>query len=776
MPDGTTPQIGRFGSGQAVRRIEDKALLAGQGQFTDDFAPAGTAHMYFLRSQHAHARLVSISIEAARLMPGVVAILTGADLVAAGVKPLLVALPFKRPDGSPLTAPPRDILATGQVRFVGEPVAAIIAETLAQARDAAEAIEVDYDPLPAAIGPGHAAAVGAPLVWEGAVGNVVAESRYGDAAAADAAFANAAHVVALDIENQRLAPVSMEPRVALGEYDAQTGRITLRLSCQMPSGVRDAICKELLDIPTDKLRVLVGDVGGGFGMKTGLNPEEGVVAYAARMLGRPVKWTAARMEDFLSALHGRATESRAEMALDASGKVLALRVRTIADMGAYPRNASVAIQLLVGPWVSTSIYDITLVDFTFKAVLTNTAPTGPYRGAGRPEAIYLLERLFDTAARKMALDPAELRRRNMITPGQMPYKNAMAMTYDSGSFERIMDQGLALADWNGFSAREAAARARGVLRGRGIATFLEWTGGNVFEERVTIAVKGDGSIEIYATTQGMGQGIATSYAQLAVDVFGVELERIQVVFGDSDRGSGFGSAGSRSLFTAGSAVKVAADKTVDEARELAADALETASADIEYRAGAFTVAGTDRAIGLFELAARQPEGRIFMDSTSSVSGPTWPNGCHICEVEIVPETGEVMVVSYASVNDAGRVVNPMIVEGQVVGGALQGIGQAMCEHVIYDAETGQPLTASFMDYCLPRADMVGDYATRLDASIPCLTNPLGVKGVGELGTIGATPAVMNAVADALARSGRAVAADTIRMPLTPPQVWNLLNG
>jgi carbon-monoxide dehydrogenase large subunit len=774
MPDGNPPQIGRFGSGQAVRRIEDRALLAGEGQFTDDFAPAGLSQMVFLRSPHPHAKLVSINTDAARAMPGVVAILTGADLVAAGVKPMFVALPFKRPDGSALTAPPRHCLAVDEVRFVGEPVAAVIAETLGQARDAAEAIEVDYAELPAVIGPGRAAAPGAPLVWEGAPGNLVAESRYGDAAAAEAAFAKAAHVVGLDIENQRLAPVSMEPRVALGEYDSGTGRITLRLSSQMPSGVRDAICKELLDIPTDKLRVLVGDVGGGFGMKTGLNPEEGVVAYAARMLGRPVKWASTRMEDFLSALHGRATESRAEMALDAEGKVLALRVRTQADMGAYPRNASVAIQLLVGPWVSTSIYDITLVDFTFQALLTNTAPTGPYRGAGRPEAIYLLERLFDTAARKMALDPAELRRRNMIAPTQMPYKNAMAMTYDSGSFERILDQGLALADWNGFAARAAASAAKGRLRGRGIATFLEWTGGNVFEERVTIAVKGDGSIEIYATTQGMGQGIATSYAQLAVDVFGVELERIQVVFGDSDRGSGFGSAGSRSLFTAGSAVKLAADKTVDEARDMAAEALETSAADIEYRAGAFTVAGTDRAIGLFELAARQLERRIFMDHTSSVSGPTWPNGCHICEVELIPETGEVVIAGYASVNDAGRVVNPMIVEGQVVGGALQGIGQAMCEHVIYDAETGQPLTASFMDYCLPRADMVADYATKLDPSIPCLTNPLGVKGVGELGTIGATPAVMNAVADALARHGKAAAADRVKMPLTAEQVWTLL--
>jgi carbon-monoxide dehydrogenase large subunit len=432
--------------------------------------------------------------------------------------------------------------------------------------------------------------------------------------------------------------------------------------------------------------------------------------------------------------------------------------------------------LLIGPWVSTSIYDITNIDFQFTAVLTNTAPTGPYRGAGRPEAIYIIERLMDAAARKLGLDPAELRRRNMIQPEQMPYKNAMGQSYDSGSFEKIMDQALVAADWQGFAARAAQSAKAGKLRGRGIATFLEWTGGNVFEERVTVAVKANREIEIYATTQAMGQGIATSYAQLAVDVFGVELDNIKIVMGDSDRGSGFGSAGSRSLFTAGSAVKVAADKTVDKARDLAADALEVAPVDLEYLAGAFQVAGTDRRIGLFELAAKQPEGRIFIDSTSAVSGPTWPNGCHIAEVEIDPDTGEIAIPLYVSSNDAGRVVNPLIVEGQVVGGALQGIGQALCEAVIYDPSTGQPLTASFMDYTMPRADMLPTATTLLDQSIPCRTNPLGVKGVGELGTIGATPALVNAVADALARHGRGAVADSVQMPLTPPRIWALLQG
>jgi carbon-monoxide dehydrogenase large subunit len=770
----TGTNFGRFGSGQAVRRIEDQPLVSGAGRFTDDETLAGQAHLVFLRSPHAHARIVSIDTAAALALPGVIAVLTGEELAAAGLKRLGVALPFKKPDGSPLAAPARPVLATGTVGFAGEAVAAIIAESVGIARDAADLVEVEYEELPAVIGLAAAAAPDAPQVWP--QGNVVAETRYGDRAAAEAAFAAAAHVVSLDLTNQRLAPVSMEPRVVLAAHDSASDRITLRMSTQMPSGTRDQLCNEVLGIPAEKVRVLVGDVGGGFGMKTGLYPEDAVVAFAARRIGRPVKWAATRVEDFLSALHGRDTESQVEMALAADGKVLALRVRTLANMGAYTRAAGVAIQLLIGPWVSTSVYDIGCIDFQFTALLTNTAPTGPYRGAGRPEAIYIIERLMDSAARKLGLDPAELRRRNLIDPTRMPYTNAMGQTYDSGRFEQVMDQGLKLADWDGFAARATETAKAGKLRGRGIATFLEWTGGNVFEERVTVAVKGDGEIEIYATTQAMGQGIATSYAQLAVDVFGVPLERIRIVLGDSDRGSGFGSAGSRSLFTAGSAVKVASDKTVATAKDLAAEALEAAAGDLEYAEGAFRIAGTDRAIGLFELAAKQPEGRIFIDSTSSVSGPTWPNGCHICEVEIDPDTGEIAIASYVSANDAGRVVNPLIVEGQIAGGAAQGLGQALFEEVVYDPESGQPLSASFMDYAMPRADMVAAYTTVLDQSIPCQTNPLGVKGVGELGTIGATPALVNAVADALARTGRAAAADRLQMPLTPPRVWAAVQG
>ncbi|MGH8796796.1 MAG: xanthine dehydrogenase family protein molybdopterin-binding subunit, partial [Caldimonas sp.] len=446
----------------------------------------------------------------------------------------------------------------------------------------------------------------------------------------------------------------------------------------------------------------------------------------------------------------------------------------LANVGAYATATGVVIQLLIGPWVATSIYDIGTVDLHFVAVLTNQAPTGAYRGAGRPEAIYITERLFDAAARELKLDPAELRRRNMIRPEQMPYTNPLAQVYDSGRFEQVLDRGLTLADWNGFPARRAASRQRGKLRGRGLATFLEWTGGNVFEERVSVTVSADGMIEIFSATQAMGQGIATSYAQLAVDVFGVPIEKIRIVQGDTDRGQGFGSAGSRSLFTGGSSVHVAAGKTVALGKDLAADALEVAAADIEYEAGRFQVAGTDLGIGLFELAGRQPDARIFIDSTSAVGGPTWPNACHVCEVEVDPDTGHVAVVGYASVNDIGRVVSPTIARGQVDGGAVQGIGQALCERVAYDPESGQVLTGSLMDYALPRAEYGVAFRTEFDTSIPCATNPLGVKGVGELGTIGAVPATVNAVIDALDHAGLGRDAERIQMPMTAQRVWRAL--
>jgi carbon-monoxide dehydrogenase large subunit len=769
-------QYGRFGSGQSVQRVEDANLLTGRGQFADDVHAPGEAHLVFLRSPHPHARIAAVDTSAAAKMPGVIAILTGRDLAKAGVKPLPMAADFKRKDGSPTAAPPRYALAVDVVRFVGEAVAAVVGETREAARDALDAIDAAYEPLAAIVDHVAAIAPGASLVWPAATANVAAEAHHGDPCATAKAFANAEHVAALDLSNQRLAPCPIEPRAVLAHYDAQTDRITLRVSSQTPTGLRDALTGEVLGIPTDKVRVLVGDVGGGFGMKTGLYPEDVVLAFCARKLGRPIKWCAERIEEFLAATHGRDLASHAELALDASGRVLALRVSSLANLGAYATPAGVVIQLLIGPWVSTSIYDITTIDVAIRGVLTHTSPTSAYRGAGRPEAIYLIERLMDTAARELGIDPAEIRRRNMIRPEQMPYKNAMGKTYDTGSFESVMNQAIVLADWNGFEARRVDAAARGKLRGRGMAAFLEWTGADVFEEAVTVTVSAAGYIEIFSATQAMGQGLATSYAQLAVDIFDVPIEKIRIAQGDTDRGTGFGSAGSRSLFVGGSAVVVGAQRTLTKARELAATALETAIGDIEYAGGVFTVVGTDRRVGLFELAKAEPEERIEVVSTSSVAGETWPNGCHICEVEIDPDTGEIEIASYTSVNDVGRVVNPLIVRGQLDGGAVQGIGQALCENVIYDRESGQPLTGSFMDYALPRAAMSPAFRTEMDEATPCANNALGVKGVGELGTIGATPAVVNAAIDALARANLGVDVNALQMPLTSHRIWQALQS
>jgi carbon-monoxide dehydrogenase large subunit len=764
----------RFGSGKAVRRVEDESLLKGDGRFADDVSLPDQLHVHFLRSPYPHARIAAIDRTAAGAMPGVAAIVIGDDLVRAGVRPLPNSADFKRADGSPTASPPRHALAVGEVRFVGEAVAAVIAGTREQARDAAEALDVRYEPLPQVVDSDAAVAVGAPLVWPAATGNIAAEARHGNAAAAAAAFKRAAHVVTLDLVNQRVAPCPIEPRATLATFDAATDRLTLHVTCQTPAGLRDTLCDEVLGVPHDKVRVRVGDVGGGFGMKTGLYPEDVVVAWCARELKRPVKWCADRLEEFLAATHGRDLRSKAELALDADGRVLALRVHSRANLGAYATPAGVVIQLLIGPWVSTSIYDIDTIDMHIQGVLTHTSPTGAYRGAGRPEAIYIIERLMDAAARQLRLDPAELRRRNMIRPEQMPYRNQMDKTYDSGQFELVMNKAVALADWNGFDARAADAKRRGRLRGRGMAAFLEWTGADVFEEKVTVTVSGDEEIEIVSATQAMGQGLATTYAQLAVDVFHVPIEKIRIVQGDTDRAEGFGSAGSRSLFVGGSAVHVAATRTVEKAKKMAATELEASGTDLEYADGAFHVAGTDHRIELFELARRQPHRKIVLDSVSKVDGPTWPNGCHICEVEIDPDTGAVEVVGYASVNDVGRVINPLIVMGQLDGGAVQGIGQALSEKFVYDGETGQALTASFMDYALPHARGLSDFRTTMDESTPCLANHMGVKGVGELGTIGATPAVVNAVLDALVRAGRGDRIDALQMPLTSERLWEAL--
>ena len=766
-------EVLRFGSGQAVRRIEDPALVRGQGQFTDDVNPAGQAFAAFVRSPMAHARILSIDTAPVLAMPGVLAVHTGAELVAAGVKSIPLAPVFKRPDGQPMTAAPRRALAHEVVRCVGEPVALVVAETRAQAKAAADALMVDYEDLPAVTDPIRALEPDAPRVYDALPDNICGVARHGDAAGTAAAFARADHVVRLHLVNQRLAPSPMEPRSVLAWV--ADGRLNVRLSSQMPTAVRGGLA-DALGIAPESIRVVVGDVGGGFGMKTGIYPEDIALGYAARALGRPVKWQADRLEDFLYAVHGRDLITDAEMALDASGRVLGLKLKSIANVGAAAITTGVLIQLMIGPWVTTSIYDIPLIDLDLTAVLTNCAATGAYRGAGRPEAIYTIERLMDAAAQQLGMDPAEVRRRNMIRPEQMPYKTPMGQTYDVGQFEKILDQGLALSDWAGFEPRRAEAASRGKLRGRGMATFLEWTGGNALVEQATVRVAPDGFIELIAATMPMGQGIATSYAQLAVDVFGVPIEKIRVLLGDTDRANGFGSAGSRSLFTGGAAVQGAAVKTVERGKELAAEALEAPATDIEYRAGRYSVAGTDLGIGLFELAQRQGAEGFAVQEGATAGAPSWPNGCHVCEVEIDAGTGTVEVVAYASVNDIGRVVSPVIVQGQIEGGAVQGIGQALCEAVAYDPDSGQMLSASFMDYAMPHADVFLGFKTKFDTSIPCTTNALGAKGVGELGTIGATPAVVNAVVDALRAAGHGQAALGLQMPLTSERVWRALNG
>ena len=768
-----TSNPARFGSGQHVQRLEDEALLKGQGQYTDDVNQPGQAHLVILRSPYPHANIKSVDYSAARAMPGVQLVLSGADLAVAGVKPLGGAAGFVRADGTPVTSAPRLVLAHERARFVGEAVAAVVADTVEQAKNAAEAVLVDYEELPMVVNPHKALLPGAPRLCDSIGDNIAAEMRHGKAAACAEAFAKAAHVVKLPITNQRLHALPIEPRSVLAHVEG--GRLHVRLSSQMPTAARDGICASL-GLDTKDVRAVIGDVGGGFGIKTSPYPEDILVAYCAHKLQRAVKWTAERGEEFLSTVHGRDVHVNAELALDATGKILGLRVHSVANIGAYATGAGVAIQLLIGPWVQTSVYDIQTIDFYFKAVLTNTSPTGPYRGAGRPEAVYNMERLMDEAARQIGMDRIALRRRNFVKPDQMPYKNPMGQVYDSGQFELVMDKALPLADWSGFDARAAISKTQGKWRGLGIATFLEWTGGNALEERVTVTVQPDGYIDVMTAVNPMGQGIGTSLAQLVVDAFGVDIHRVRILMGDTDRGNGFGSAGSRSLFTGGSSIQVGTEKTIALAKNMAAKELEVAAEDLSYSNTVFSVKGTDVKIDLFTLAGKQADQRIFIDSTHAVAGPSWPNGCHITEVEVDPQTGVVEVLTYASVNDVGRVINPMIVKGQLDGGAVQGMGQALCEHLLYDEETGQLVTGSLMDYCAPKADDIPVFNNTMDESTPCKNNRLGVKGVGELGTIGATPAVVNAIADALARNGHQAKTTQLQMPVTSPKLWALIHA
>ena len=759
-----------FGKAQYIKRVEDDRLLTGTGGFTDNLSRPNQAHVVLVRSPHAHAKILKIDASAAKKAPGVVAVYTWADMEKEGVGNFAFPAMFPAADGSKPEMTPRRSLAHEVVRYVGEAVVAIVADTREQAQDAVELVDIEYEQLPSVTEIEDALKPGAPQVWQGAPGNIAGYNKFGDHAKAEEAFKSAAHVVSLDIVHQRLIVNAMEPRAVMAEWE--NDRLIVHIGSQNPSVTRDTLCDVILKMPKDKVRVVVRDIGGGFGMKVGIQPDEAVAVWAAKVLKRPVRWRAERGEEFAATTAGRDQFHKASMAFDKDGRILGLRMEAFANIGAYPSRGGVVIPLFVGPKVTTGTYDIPLIDLKITCVITNTATIGAYRGAGRPECILNLERLMDTAARQMGIDPAELRRRNFVKPSQMPYTTAMGEKYDSGDFDLFLTKTLEAADWNGFAARKAEAEKRGKLYGRGLASYVEWTSANVMNEMAHYEVKADGKVVIWMGTQGMGQGLQTSFTQLASELLGIDPSQIEIAMGDSDRVGGVGSMGSRSAYIGGSAVLSGSEKLVDKGKELAADALEAATADIVYSAGRFTITGTDRGIGLGELAAKQPDKRIYIENVNTVDGIAWPNGAHVGEVEIDPDTGMVELKRYTTVDDVGKPLHRPIVFGQIHGGCAQGIGQALLEENVYDRESGQLVTGSFMDYAMPRAETFPNFNNQLDDTVPAKSNPIGAKGVGESGTVGSTPTVMNAIMDALWPLG----VRNIQMPATPQRVWQAIQS
>jgi aerobic carbon-monoxide dehydrogenase large subunit len=743
--------------GRPLRRLEDARLLTGQGCYTDDAAPEGAAHVAFLRSPHAHARIAAIKLDAAKAAPGVIAIFTGAEVVADGLKPLPFAQMHKRSDGSPVVSPPRLPITADEARFVGDAVAMVVAETRDQARDAAEMIEVDWEPLEAI----------ADLPGAARAGQVAAYYHAGDKAAREVAFAAAARIVRLQVVNQRVIANPLEPRALAAEYDAASGRYTLWCPTQNVHTVRAHVAT-VLGVPEPSLRIVSTDVGGGFGTRGYAYPEHAALLWGARKLGQPLRWLADRSESILAEVHGRDNLTVAELALDAEHRFMALRIRTLANVGAYISSFGAAVPAMSGVRAPTGVYAIPVLDHEVKMMFTNTTPVDAYRGAGRPEMGYLLERLVDRAARELGLDPVELRLKNLIPPERMPYANPAGYTYDCGHFAKMLSGALEFADWEGFPARKRAAEARGLRYGRGLACYVEITGSARLNETVRVIAAADGTLEVDCGTQAIGQGLWTSYAQVVAEKLGIDPQKVRVLQGDSDLvPSGGGAGGSRGLQVGGSAALAGAAALIEAARPLAAQALEVAAADLEYGEGRFRIAGTDRGIGLFELAAQQPGKRIACEHTETVKGQTWPNGCQVAEVEVDPETGEARVARHTAVDDIGRVINPLIAEAQIHGGVAQGLGQALFEQSVYD-EHGQLLTGSFMDYAMPHADqMPARLDCRFDQSVPTAQNPLGAKGAGEAGCHGATPAIVNAAIDALG-------VKEIDMPLTSEKVWRAL--
>lgn len=767
----------RFGSDRGALRSEDEPLLTGRGRFTDDLAVAGEAHAAFVRAPLAHATVRDVRVAAAARMSGVLGVFTGRDLVADGLGAIPPAALFKGRGGKTMLAASMPPLAHERVRYVGEPLAIVVAETSQQALDAAEAVELDLAALGAASDVERALAPGAVPVWAEAPDNVALDWEDGDAAAVDAAFARAAHVARVRMIDTRLAPSAMEPRAAIGEWDAAAGRYVLTAGTQGVAVVRRLLAEGVFRIPPAHLRVVTHDVGGGFGMKVQAYAEYAALLYAARKTGRAVRWRATRIESFLADTHGRDGVLHGELALDAQGRFLALRVRTDVGIGAYTSTFSAIFATNNTKNCLSSVYVIPAMHIGVRMVLTNAAPLGPYRGAGRPEAIVLIERLIDLAADGMKIDRVELRRRNFIAPSAMPYAAPNGQIYDSGEFEKAMDKALLLADWSGFAARRAASERAGRLRGIGLCCFLEVAGG-ILDETVDLRFEADGKVAVRMGVQAMGQGHLTTFVPLVARRLGIAPGLVRLVQGDSDQVPvGTPSVASRSIMMAGSATAVACDTAIDRGRGIAAHLFETAAADIEFRDGGFRVAGTDRAIGILELAARAhtlaglPEELSGgLDNVAKFVSPqmSFPNGCHVCEVEIDPETGVVQVVGYAAVDDVGNVLHEPIVEGQIHGGIAQGLGQVLGECVVY-GEDGQLLTASFLDYVMPRADDLPPLRVA-HHSVPCTTNPLGAKGAGESGVAGALPSAINAVLDALASRG----VRHLDLPMSPARVWAAL--
>jgi carbon-monoxide dehydrogenase large subunit len=770
--------MGEFGIGQPLSRFEDRRLLKGNGRYIDDVSLPGQAWAFLLRSPHANARLRRVDVAAAQAAPGVLAVFTEADLAADGLGQNEPNIPRKRPDGSPMFWRAHPGLARGVVRHVGDPVCLVVAETLDQAKDAAELIEVDYEVLPSVTSTEAATRPGSAAVWPECPDNVSHVFAVGDRAATEAAFTSAAHVVRRRYVITRVHAQFMEPRGALGAWDPREERFTLYADVQYPHRVREMLANRIFKLPLSQIRVVAGDIGGAFGIKGWQYVEHRLVLFAARRLGRPVKWRCERSEAILADEHGRDVVAEAALALDRDGGFLGLKVRTISNIGAYLSADRNMLATFTSLPAMVGVYAIPAAHVEMTAAITNTNPTAPYRGAGRPEAIYVIERLIDDAARELRLDRLALRRRNIIPAASMPYKTVLGFNYDCGDFLGNMERALALGDVAGFAARRAAAAKRGRLLGLGIANAVERAAspGMEFAE---LRFDSGGRATILMGTKNQGQGHETTFRQIAAERLGLAPEDMRYVDGDTDLVAyGMGTMGSRSTVIGGTALSLAADKIIAKAKKIAAHLLEASEADIGFAEGRFAIAGTDRGLSLKEVAraafvpAKLPPGvepGLFETGSFSPPQDTFPNGCHVCEIEIDPETGALSLARYAVVDDVGTVVNPKTLKGQIHGGVVQGLGQVLMEEVVYDRQSGQLLTASFMDYAMPRADDL--CAIEIESRpVPTRLNPLGVKGAGEAGTVGALPAVMNAVMDALASAG----VGEFDMPASPARLWQAL--